>query len=328
MREALNSVTIQTMTNWEMVVVNDGSPDKCGSIAASYAKQRPHLRIRALDKKNGGLSSARNFGIDKSVGFWVCALDADDYLAPTYLHAVSMIIRQHPHVTMIDANQQFFYESDWKWNVPTFSPKGTLYSGQFPVNTVYKKSDWQQAGRYTEVLPWGNEDWNLWISLGTLGSHVTAVKIDDTLLFYRFKRKSMQRDMMKFSEVVPMLQTMHANDYPLEEILKDHSIIMGETKKETFDLLQKKMENPDLMREPMLRLWLGMWWDGMLDAQRAMQEYTKVIQTDQASEGVNVTMCQWQAYLRMSNLMYRLSNDGAKDMCSKAQALNPQIKSC
>ena len=64
----------------EFLIVNDGSPDRCGEIARSFAAR--DSRFKALDKENGGLSDARNFGLDRAAGDAVFFLDGDDVLEP------------------------------------------------------------------------------------------------------------------------------------------------------------------------------------------------------------------------------------------------------
>lgn len=81
--ECINSILAQTFKDFELILVDDGSPDKSGEICDSYAKK--DNRIKVFHKKNGGVSSARNFGIDKAVGEWLCFIDSDDTILPTYL---------------------------------------------------------------------------------------------------------------------------------------------------------------------------------------------------------------------------------------------------
>lgn len=79
--EALDSVLGQTYTNWECIVVNDGSTDGTEAVALQFCHK--DARIRYVRKSNGGLSSARNTGLRNTRGHWVQFLDADDILEPT-----------------------------------------------------------------------------------------------------------------------------------------------------------------------------------------------------------------------------------------------------
>ena len=86
----IDSVINQTYRNLEILIVNDGSTDNSGAICDSYAQQES--RIRVFHKKNGGLSSARNFGIDVCSGEYLGFVDSDDWIEPnmydTMLHTV------------------------------------------------------------------------------------------------------------------------------------------------------------------------------------------------------------------------------------------------
>lgn len=75
--QCISSVLCQTYTDFEIILVDDGSPDRCPEICDEYAKK--DKRITALHKKNGGLSDARNAGIRKATGDYIIFLDSDDF---------------------------------------------------------------------------------------------------------------------------------------------------------------------------------------------------------------------------------------------------------
>lgn len=80
--DAIESVLQQTFSNWELLVINDGSTDKSRDIAKSYESN--DNRIVVLDKKNGGLSDARNFGLLHAKGEYIHFFDGDDIISPLY----------------------------------------------------------------------------------------------------------------------------------------------------------------------------------------------------------------------------------------------------
>ena len=77
LEKCINSILAQTLYRFELVLVDDGSPDNCGKMCDVYAVK--DNRIRVVHKKNGGLSSARNAGIDVCVGSYVIFIDSDDF---------------------------------------------------------------------------------------------------------------------------------------------------------------------------------------------------------------------------------------------------------
>lgn len=78
LRKCIESLMNQTLQNIEILLVDDGSPDDCGVICDSYAKQ--DQRIKVLHKENGGLSSARNYGCRHANGLWIMFVDGDDWI--------------------------------------------------------------------------------------------------------------------------------------------------------------------------------------------------------------------------------------------------------
>ena len=82
LRRCIDSILAQTYTDFELILVDDGSPDNCDRICDEYAEK--DSRIRVIHKENGGLSSARNAGISEAKGEYLCFIDSDDCVSPMY----------------------------------------------------------------------------------------------------------------------------------------------------------------------------------------------------------------------------------------------------
>lgn len=80
LKRCIDSIIAQTYQDIEIILVDDGSPDKCGSICDDYA--RKDNRIRVVHKENGGLSDARNAGLEIATGEWISFIDSDDWIEP------------------------------------------------------------------------------------------------------------------------------------------------------------------------------------------------------------------------------------------------------
>lgn len=78
--KCIQSILAQTFKDFELILIDDGSPDKCGEICDSYAKK--DSRIKVIHKSNGGQASARNLGIDIAKGDYIGFVDSDDYIEP------------------------------------------------------------------------------------------------------------------------------------------------------------------------------------------------------------------------------------------------------
>lgn len=83
LRMCLDSIEHQTYSNIEVLLINDGSPDSSGEICQEYVAR--DSRFRYFEKENGGLSDARNYGIERSNGKYLTFIDSDDWVEPTYI---------------------------------------------------------------------------------------------------------------------------------------------------------------------------------------------------------------------------------------------------
>jgi glycosyltransferase involved in cell wall biosynthesis len=89
----VDSILAQTYPELEVILVDDGSPDGCGALCDRYAAQ--DARVRVIHKANGGLSSARNAGMDAATGTWLAFVDSDDWLDPTMLELLHRLCVEH-----------------------------------------------------------------------------------------------------------------------------------------------------------------------------------------------------------------------------------------
>ena len=103
----LGSIIAQTYTNLEIVLVDDGSPDSCGSIAEQY--QARDDRVKVFHKENGGLSDARNYGMEHVTGEYTIFVDSDDWLE---LQAVEKMLRQILTFKADVVQSAFYYAHD------------------------------------------------------------------------------------------------------------------------------------------------------------------------------------------------------------------------
>lgn len=83
LHKCVDSILAQTLKDFELILVDDGSPDGCGAICEEYVVK--DSRVKVIHKPNGGVSSARNTGIEVAQGKWLCFVDGDDYIDATYL---------------------------------------------------------------------------------------------------------------------------------------------------------------------------------------------------------------------------------------------------
>ena len=91
--QTIDSVLAQTYTNWEMIIINDGSKDNSENIVRTYCDLDP--RIKLFNQPNGGSAAARNNGIRRAEGRYIALLDADDLWEPFFLESQLALMREH-----------------------------------------------------------------------------------------------------------------------------------------------------------------------------------------------------------------------------------------
>ena len=110
LRECLDSITAQNYDNYEVICVNDGSTDKSLEILDEYALKYEYIRV--VSKDNGGLSSARNCGIEKATGDYLYFLDSDDMLADENVLSDMAYYVQKDDLDILYMDGRSFYESE------------------------------------------------------------------------------------------------------------------------------------------------------------------------------------------------------------------------
>ncbi|MFT5251369.1 MAG: glycosyltransferase involved in cell wall biosynthesis [Flavobacteriales bacterium] len=192
--ESLQSVLSQNYTNWECIIVNDGSPDDTESIAQKWCIR--DNRFKYLKKENGGLSSARNAGIAISRGEYVLPLDADDILHNDYLKLLVPELQQNPSLAIVSCYSNFFIE-----NISNIihqqKPVGTtyhalLYENNMMASSLYHKKYWEEVGGYDENMKHGFEDWEFWIAITKKDREFKFIQ--EFLFYYRKSQNSMLID--------------------------------------------------------------------------------------------------------------------------------------
>ncbi len=93
LEKCINSIINQTYQNLEIILVDDGSPDNCGAICEELAIK--DNRIKVIHKENGGLSSARNAGLDIATGDLIAFIDSDDWIEPEMLTVLERILSEN-----------------------------------------------------------------------------------------------------------------------------------------------------------------------------------------------------------------------------------------
>lgn len=105
--ECVRSILGQTFSNFELILVDDGSPDRCGELCDGYAKEDE--RVRVIHKENGGLSDARNAGIDIARGYYLLFVDSDDAITPDHLEYLYQAAEEYD-ADIVQGNRSMYPE--------------------------------------------------------------------------------------------------------------------------------------------------------------------------------------------------------------------------
>ncbi|WP_314815415.1 glycosyltransferase family 2 protein [Hoylesella nanceiensis] len=151
LRRALDSILAQTFTNYELILVNDGSPDNCPAICEEYAAKDP--RIKLINKKNEGASSARNTGLEIATGDYTLFLDSDDYVDAEGLDKLyATSINENADITICDFYHEDEYTRKYIQQKPTScQPSQVLkdlfhHIGGFMWNKLIRRSLYKKLG--------------------------------------------------------------------------------------------------------------------------------------------------------------------------------------
>lgn len=199
-RQCVDSILAQTFTDFELILVDDGSKDQSGQICDEYA--RMDTRVKVIHKENGGAADTRNRGMDQSVGNYVMFVDSDDYIAPTMLECLyKNMLNENADIAA--CNYLYFFENDSKKDFATNVKSEVLTGSEI---FYYKKNErnygfwtvvWNKlmkretvgkvrfrSGKYYEDEFWANEIYQMDIKI---------VTIPECLYYYRQHENSTMR---------------------------------------------------------------------------------------------------------------------------------------
>ena len=217
LRRCLDSIVNQTYSDLEIILVDDGSPDSCGSICDEYAKQDP--RIIVIHKENEGLGYARNSGLDICSGEYIMFVDSDDYLNENAVRILldrmlqdgsDLAVGKHIDVYEDESVNESFWI--FKTNC-VMTPKDVFLTERnfFPVCAwakLYKREIFDRV-RYTSISI--GED--LWV-FPFVVEQCGKISIETSTIYYYFQRSnSLMRQIDTKSCIARTEARLHMSDY-------------------------------------------------------------------------------------------------------------------
>jgi glycosyltransferase involved in cell wall biosynthesis len=194
--EAVESALAQTLASREVIVVDDGSTDPHTRDVVAALSRRTDIRV--IQQANQGLPAARNNGIAVARGEYVCCLDADDLLMPTYLECAIALMEADRSIGFAYSHVELFGDVNEIWHTRDFDPETALLGNLTSVSAVFRRDDWQESRGYTPAMKGGFEDWEYWLRLASLGRRGAA--IERPLLRHRRHGRTMTHDAKDMQE--------------------------------------------------------------------------------------------------------------------------------
>ena len=200
----IDSIINQTYSNLEIILVDDGSPDNCHIICDEYAKK--DSRIKVIHKKNGGLSDARNAGLEIATGKYISFIDSDDYIYKDMYTDLIGLIKAHDadisncSVYKFYENDKFNLDYDKEFNIKIYSNEDALRSlimeeeiKQTVWNKIYKRKIIDdikfEVGKIQEDEYW---------TYKVIGNAKKVVHIDKPMYYYLQRENSIMGE--RYSE--------------------------------------------------------------------------------------------------------------------------------
>ena len=235
LEETLTSVYNQEFDEWEALMINDGSPDNLETIALKWVEKDP--RFKYFKKENGGLGTARNYGINKAKGAFILPLDSDNKVSPKFLEKGLQIFNSNPSVGVVYGNALFFGERQGVWKVGHFEGYKMLEHNYIDACTLIRKSVFDTLGLYDDSMPHqGHEDWDLWLRV--MGSNYTFHYLKEITFEYRVTHDSMIKsfDEKMLNENIDYIKKKHYKLYikAFSELYNKSKLIKKNHKKDTF----------------------------------------------------------------------------------------------
>ena len=188
--ETFQSVLEQDYTNWEAIIVNDGSPDNIEDIALKWVEK--DKRFRYLKKENGGLGTARNFGIKHAKGKYILPLDSDNKIGVDYAKIAVPILENDDTIGVVYGNAIYIGEESGNWIVGQYEKLRMLKTNYIDACAIVRKKVYDTIGLYDTSMPYqGVEDWELWIRLSK--SKFSFYYLNKPTFYYRITNTSMIR---------------------------------------------------------------------------------------------------------------------------------------
>jgi len=211
--EALSSIREQTYTNWECIIVDDGSTDNSRQVTEAFIQNDP--RFKLISVANSGVSAARNTGVAHSKGAYIFPLDADDKMHPDCLKRCMAEFVKAPDTRLVYPEVELFGAENCRWNLPAFDYKTMLKYNMVDNGSLFLRKDFDRIGGYRTNMVYGLEDWDFFIALLHGCRNEQVIKIKEPLYYYRVNQTGRRLTVAASGRQKEMLDLMVYNNFAI-----------------------------------------------------------------------------------------------------------------
>ena len=215
LHEAIDSVLTQTFQDFEIIIIDDGSTDPyTKKILSELNKPKTHIVFQS----HQGVPRTRNNGIKTAQGKYICCLDSDDCLRPTYLEKCIYELETR-NLDVCFSWLETFGESKFIWENGPFLIDVLMKGNTVPASALFKKTIWEEVGGYKEAMTHGYEDWEFWLSAAEQGS--IGYCIPEPLLLHRKHSESRSAGMKyRYNQIAEQIESLHRHLYNNPSLIK------------------------------------------------------------------------------------------------------------
>lgn len=238
-QEAIQSVKIQTYTNWELIIIDDHSDDED---TINIINNINDSQIKVLHSQHLRPAGARNYGIKHAAGKYILPLDSDDTIDRTYIEKAVNIIESSPEIGIVYCKADLFGEKSGLWDLPEYSFRTMLLDNIVFVTALFYREDWERVGGFSTTMAAGMEDYDFWLSLLELGRDI--YQIPEILFHYRIKPVSrttnFQNNCEQVQDTYQRMYKNHINFY--HENCDEYAMVLRDALIEQIFLRRKYEE--------------------------------------------------------------------------------------
>jgi glycosyltransferase involved in cell wall biosynthesis len=208
--ETAKSILSQSYQNLEWVIVDDGSKDE-EALARLRAVEASDPRVKVVFQQNGGPAAARNTAVKNAVGRYLCLLDSDDMLEPTFIEKSLWFLESNPQFAFCNAWSVHFEEDNFLWKVGFETGKLHLKTNAGPPMSLVRRDAYEKAEGFDETIRFGHEDWDFWLRLAKAG--YWGHTLPEYLSWYRRRNAGRFRQVMSSGTVNSDFEELMASRY-------------------------------------------------------------------------------------------------------------------